>query len=126
MMSPNKEELIVKIINDMALKLGITQEKLYLALKRQALIDGIIGLIWTLIGIGIVFFYLYNIVRAVNKNKDRALSKIEIFDVLFNNSFINIVGAVIGFIIILFNIYNKIPGLLNPDYYIIQYILSQL
>jgi len=128
-MNQNWSEQLMGVINQIAEKLGVAAEQLYPILRKQAMVDGILSVLGVLICI-VVFYLLYKAIYICYLKKNERGDNLA-----YENSwdglhvvFCMIWGIVAGISIIslFINVNVAINVFINPDWYIINNILSQL
>ena len=120
-------EQIIVVINDIAQRLGVATDKLYPILKKQALIEGLLGAFWVLIALTTLFIiykltkYFYFTYDKEGDSKSYYWDEEHTAFVLVSFTF-----TVISLFIINFNFKNTLIALFNPDWYIINDILMKI
>jgi hypothetical protein len=119
----NMGQQINDVINNLAEKFGVAAEKLYPVLIKQALIDGISGIILTVVSITVLVLALKGLIKNIplcNENDfDVPAIKVIIYAIL---CFISVVGTTICLI----KIKDFYTALFNPDWYALQMILDKV
>lgn len=126
----NFGEQINIVINNISEKLGIAVEKLYPALVKQAYIEGFINLVWFITD-SIIFYIMLKCVIRWFRNPEKKDDGTYSWEKGYTGLFITKVTIClcllpILFILICANFNDSIQALLNPNWYMIQKIISQI
>jgi len=112
-------QIIEKTIDVLGAKFGTTGAHLWDIIVRQQVINGftdvIIGVIATLLGIGL-FLWGYKAIREATK-KDQEPSEFAIFNVVLGP-----IGIIVGAAILI----KGITFIINPEFHALKFILSQI
>lgn len=114
-------------INQIAEGLGITVDKLYPVLQKQAMISAAMNILWMLLFSTIIISFALTIRHVIKKQKatkDYEWDWDEPRQVTI--LFIGIPATIIGLVVIPFCIESIITALFNTEYYMIDKILSKL
>lgn len=120
----NLGEQINQVLNNLASKFGVTVDKLYPILRKQAQVD-LVRFIVVLIGSVILLYSVYKIRKRVLKSKKEN----EYYDLVDDDLcyFIyTIFALILGIIGIFVSIHNIIQISINPDYYIAKMIMQMI
>lgn len=109
-----------KALTPVVTKLGQGGEFVYETYYKQQIVYGVLNMIEGILGLGILFatykFYIY----AFKKNKEEG--SYSGWDL--SGSLIGIFGSLLGITLILICFPEAIGRLINPDYYLLQELLS--
>jgi len=133
----NFGEQINLVLNNLASKLNITVDMLYPCLLKQAKIEGIIALVYIILGcvaILTTFFVIYYFTIKKTENhttyddKNILVTKSYLWDDVSIVLFYMIIGIIVIILIsiILYNTENYITATYNSEYYVLNKILTQL
>lgn len=115
----NMGQQINSVIDNIATKLGVTVDKLYPILMKQAYIDGILSIVYCII-ISLLMITPYIIYKKILKGEE-----VERFCDLEDDSqvaivTISIIVSLIFIFVVSINFNDIFTALLNPEYYIIN------
>lgn len=124
-------EQINLVINNIAEKLGVGVEKVYPILLKQAYIEGIMGIVGIVLSMSMLFVvyklvYKYYIEEVdTSYGKGKRVCDWDEFTLLLVNIVV-IVVVISNFIVIGCFYSPTITALFNPDYYIIEELVTKL
>lgn len=111
---------INQLVSDVAQKLGIAVDKIYPMLYRQAMIDGVMKIFLLMFSI-FVMYGCFKFWKCLNKEHDC----LDETDVFYGAIFAALIG---GFFLVVSSMAIKsiINIFMNPDWYIIRYVLDYI
>lgn len=116
-----KEETITKYIDQLAQSLNVASEHVYEALIKQAMVSGIIALVWSALMLCVTIALILVIRRAwIRTQEDPYFDGVDAVIVTG-------VNGVIIFLVVCFGLYAVeygLTALLNPEYWAIKEVLS--
>lgn len=118
-----KEKKIMQYIDQLAQSLNVASEHVYEALLKQALVSGIIALVWT----ALMLCVTVALIAVIRKAWIRAQE-----DPYFDDVHAAIVTGIFGviiFIVVCFGLYAVeygLTALLNPEYWAIKEVLAAI
>lgn len=118
----NISEQVTQIIQEIAKQLGIVADKIYPILIRQAYVEGFTNLFSLMLCVvfGVVSYKIFK--KTLNLClEDETLALI--FGII---CIITILVSLLSFVTFCMNFTNMVTALVNPDYYIIQKIISMM
>lgn len=121
----NFGEQINLIINNIAEKLGVAVNNLYPALRKQALIDGITGSIWLLLAVILIVVILIKVIKWFTPIEN-CCGETEVSGVNAVKISIGICVVIISILIIAFDFNSVMTAIFNPDWYIVNKILTEI
>ncbi|NCI19735.1 hypothetical protein EJM73_08865 [Clostridium botulinum] len=136
----NLGEQINQVLNNLASKFGVTVDKLYPILRKQAQVELVKSIIGFIIGL-ILVIVVYKIWDKANKRRDRDMEEFEkeksehgfsskevynLWDDEFGKSIIMIITLIIGVLAMWIEGSNIIQISINPDFYIAQTIMNMI
>lgn len=116
MQNVNIADQIMSIINQIAEKLGVAAEKVYPILRKQAIVEGIIYLVWVLFSLIILTITTILIVKYLKEQK-KEYWEIDEGDIM-GCFMLGIVPCCVGIIMFAENIKLMLTAFANPDWYI--------
>lgn len=121
----NMSEQITQVINTIAEKLGIAVQLVYPMLRKQALIDGIMDTFYVFIGLALIIAVIVNFRWLLKKDKNGDYIAKYWDEEWFGYSIVAVGCLGIGIMFITFFFKDALVAFINPDWYIINNILSQ-
>lgn len=116
-----KEETITKYIDQLAKSLNVASEHVYEALLKQAMVSGIIALVWAVVMLAATIALILVVRRAWIRAQE---------DPYFDSgdaAVVTGVNGVIIFLVVCFGLYTVeygLTALLNPEYWAIKEVLN--
>lgn len=115
-------EQINLVINNLAQKLGVAADKLYPVLIKQAHIEGIMGLLGCILLVVIIIVCVVALAHLIKQCKTCDDPE----DIPVVSVIVCCIVTAFSIALICTKLTSSITALCNPDYYVIQMILSQL
>lgn len=121
-------EQVNEVIDNLAEKLGVAVERLYPMLIKQAQIDGIMGVIWSIVCITVCVLGFIVAAKAIkNPQQSKQYDLIQVWSAWTNTKIaVGAIAAAISLIVFVFSVNQAITALANPEWYSLQKLLSYL
>lgn len=115
-------------IEQIADKLGVAVSELYPALYKQTIIDAVMNGVWVLVFAIIIAGFIFGIRFIKRKQDEEEYASDWDWDELVPALFLLVGGilTIISLIAIPINISNGLTALLNPDFYILDWVLKRI
>lgn len=128
----NVSDQVIQVMNEIAKQLGVAVEKVYPMLYKQSIIEGVVGLGWTVLGVGLVYVGYKKYIKRLTIIKEMEEREVEgrgykfvkvsyeAEEVLSMRLWVCTAMILLGVLMIVANLSSSLTALINPDYYMIE------
>lgn len=134
----NVSDQVIQVMNEIAKQLGVAVEKVYPMLYKQSIIEGVVGLGWTVLGVGLVYVGYKKYIKRLTIIKEVEEREVEgrgykfvkvsyeAEEVLSMRLWVCTAMILLGVLMIVANLSSSLTALINPDYYMIENIVRMV
>lgn len=134
----NVSDQVIQVMNEIAKQLGVAVEKVYPMLYKQSIIEGVVGLGWTVLGVGLVYVGYKKYIKRLTIIKEVEEREVEgrgykfvkvsyeAEEVLSMRLWVCTAMILLGVLMIVANLSSSLTALINPDYYMIENIIRMI